>query len=91
MPAKDLGLKAKVDNDGDVEFVVDEAEQLFARVAEGDWPLVRFFGQWQLAEPVSPDRNERLHRCNDMTLQLNLVKVASSRRAWSSRPSTSRR
>ncbi|HET6665807.1 MAG TPA: hypothetical protein VFG98_00855, partial [Intrasporangium sp.] len=41
----------------------------------GEIPLVRFFGQWQLQEPVSPDRNERLARCNDMTLQLNVVKM----------------
>ncbi len=70
----DLGLEAKVDNDGDLEFVVNE-QTLFARVAEGEIPLVRFFGQWQLQEPVSPDRNERLARCNDMTLQLNIVKM----------------
>ena len=60
----DLGLEAKVDNDGDLEFVVNE-QTLFARVAEGEIPLVRFFGQWQL----------RLARCNDMTLQLNIVKM----------------
>lgn len=70
----DLGVEAKVDNDGDLEFAVNE-QTLFARVAEGEIPLVRFFGQWQLQEPVSSDRNERLARCNDMTLQLNVVKL----------------
>lgn len=72
-------LDVKVDDDGDLEFVIVDNEgtrtTLFARVAEGDLALVRFFGQWQLQEPVSPDRNERLARCNDFTLQLNLVKV----------------
>ncbi|HET8596076.1 MAG TPA: hypothetical protein VFM07_12565 [Intrasporangium sp.] len=70
-----LGIESTVDNDGDLEYVVNE-QTLFARVAEGELPLVRFFGQWQLQEPVSPDRNERLARCNDMTLQLNLVKLS---------------
>lgn len=71
---KGLGVDTSVDNDGDLEFVVNE-QTLFARVAEGELPLVRFFGQWQLQEPVSTDRGERLARCNDLTLQLNLVKV----------------
>jgi hypothetical protein len=74
-----LEIEATVDGDGDIEFaIVDDqgtSTTLFARVAEGDLALVRFFGQWQLAEPVSPDRNERLARCNDMTMQLNIVKV----------------
>lgn len=72
-------LDVRVDDDGDLEFVIVDNEgtrtTLFARVAEGDIALVRFFGQWQLQEPVSPDRDERLARCNDFTLQLNLVKV----------------
>ncbi|HET7399191.1 MAG TPA: hypothetical protein VFJ94_11795 [Intrasporangium sp.] len=69
-----LEVQARVDADGDLEFTVNE-QTLFARVAEGELPLVRFFGQWQLQDPVSPDRAERLARCNDLTLQLNLVKV----------------
>jgi hypothetical protein len=69
------GIQASLDKDGDLEYVVNE-QTLFARVAEGELPLVRFFGQWQLQEPVSPDKNERLARCNDMTLQLNLVKLS---------------
>jgi hypothetical protein len=78
---KGLGIEASIDGDGDVEFVIVDPENatsttLFARVAEGDLALVRFFGQWQLAEPVSPDRNERLARCNDLTMQLNIVKLS---------------
>ena len=69
-----LEVAASTDNDGDLEFQVNE-QTLFARVAEGELPLVRFFGQWQLQEPVSSDQNERLARCNDLTLQLNLVKL----------------
>ncbi len=74
-----LQLDPKVDDDGDLEFAIVDPEgtstTLFARVAEGDIALVRFFGQWQLQEPVSPDRAERISRCNDMTMQLNIVKL----------------
>ena len=77
---KGLGIEASIDGDGDLEFAIVDDEgastTLFARVAEGDLALVRFFGQWQLAEPVSPDRNERLARCNDLTMQLNIVKLS---------------
>jgi hypothetical protein len=77
---KGLDIEATVDNDGDLEFAIVDNEgtstTLFARVAEGDLALVRFFGQWQLADPVSTDRNERLARCNDMTMQLNIVKLS---------------
>lgn len=75
-----LNVEASVDDDGDVEFAIVDNEgtstTLFARVAEGDLALVRFFGQWQLQEPVSSDRNDRLARCNDMSMQLNLVKLS---------------
>jgi hypothetical protein len=77
---KGLGIEASIDGDGDIEFAIVDNEgtstTLFARVAEGDLAVVRFFGQWQLAEPVSPDRNERLARCNDLTMQLNIVKLS---------------
>ncbi len=77
---KGLGIEASIDGDGDLEFAIVDDEgastTLFARVAEGDLALVRFFGQWQLAEPVSPDRNERIARCNDLTMQLNIVKLS---------------
>lgn len=69
----------RVDADGDLEYQLVDPQgattTLFARVAEGDLALVRFFGQWQLSDPVSPDRTERIERCNDLTLQLNLVKL----------------
>ena len=77
---KGLGIEESIDGDGDIEFAIVDNEgtstTLFARVAEGDLAVVRFFGQWQLAEPVSPDRNERLARCNDLTMQLNIVKLS---------------
>lgn len=74
------GIESKIDADGDIEFGIVDSEDntitLFARVAEGDVALVRFFGQWTLQAPVSADRNERLERLNDLTMQLNLVKLS---------------
>lgn len=75
-----FNIDTKVDADGDLELSLVDPEgvrtTLFARVAEGDHPLVRFFGQWQLSDPPVPaDQLARLARCNDFTLQLNLVKV----------------
>lgn len=78
-----LGVETLVDADGDLEYKIVDNEgnttTLFARVAEGEAQgqpaLVRFFGQWLLQAPVSDDRNERIARCNDLTLQLNLVKL----------------
>ena len=68
-----LNVETTVDADGDPEGT---RTTLFARVAEGDLPLVRFFGQWELKDPPVPaDQLTRLARCNDFTLQLNMVKV----------------
>ena len=71
---RELGLDSSVDGDGDLEFKVDD-QTLFARVAEGDNPIGRVFGQWQLGEPVSNDPLERLQRTNDFTMQLNLIRI----------------
>src|SRR3954465_4227865 len=77
---KGLGIEASVDGAGDLEFaIVDDqgtSTTLFARVAEGDLGLRRCLGQWDLAGPVSPGRNERLPRCNGLTMQLNIVKLS---------------
>ncbi len=73
---KDLGLDPNIDDDGDVAFTVgDPAQQLFVRCQDGDFPVMRVFGQWMVAEHVPADGQLRLQRCNDFTLQLNLIKV----------------
>lgn len=73
---KDLGLNPNIDNDGDVAFHVGEpAQQLFVRCQDGDWPVMRIFGQWIISDQVPDDHELRLQRCNDFCLQLNLVKV----------------
>ena len=73
---KDLGLNPNLDADGDVAFAIGEpAQQLFVRCHDGDWPVMRVFGQWLIGEHVPDDVETRLQRCNDFTLQLNLAKV----------------
>ncbi len=70
----DLGLAPNIDSDGDVEFVYQD-QHMFARCSDGDWPLLRVFGQWQIQDPAPTDQFLRLQRCNDISLQLNVVKV----------------
>ena len=73
---KDLGLDPNIDADGDVAFTIGEPpQQMFVRCQDGDWPVMRVFGQWKIGEQVPDDALVRLQRCNDFTLQLNLVKV----------------
>jgi hypothetical protein len=73
---KDLGLDPNIDADGDVAFTIgDPAQQLFVRCQDGDFPVMRIFGQWMVGEQVPDDALIRLQRSNDFTLQLNLVKV----------------
>lgn len=72
----DLGLAPNIDDDGDVAFTVgDPPQQMFVRCQDGDWPVMRVFGQWLISDQVPDDQLLRLQRCNDFSLQLNLVKV----------------
>lgn len=72
----DLGLQPNIDADGDLSFVIGEpAQQLFVRCQDGDFPIMRVFGQWMIGDQVPDDHELRLQRCNDFGLQLNLVKV----------------
>jgi hypothetical protein len=73
---EDLGILPSIDSDGDVAFTVgDPPQQLFVRCFDGEVPVMRVFGQWQLGAPVPDDALARLERCNDFTLQLNVAKV----------------
>ena len=73
---KDLGLSPNIDGDGDVAFAIGQPpQQMFVRCQDGDWPVMRIFGQWIIGDQVPADRDLRLQRCNDFTLQLNLAKV----------------
>ena len=70
----DMGLAPDIDGDGDVAFTVQD-QQLFVRCTEGDFQIMRVFGQWQIADAVPADPLVRLQACNDLTLQLNIVKA----------------
>ena len=76
---KDLGINPDIDSDGDVAFTIGEPpQQLFVRCQDGDFPIMRVFGQWLIGDHVPSDELVRLQRCNDFTLQLNLAKVGLS-------------
>jgi hypothetical protein len=70
----DQGLKPDIDADGDVALVVQD-QQLFVRCTEGDFQIMRVFGQWAISDAVPADPLKRLETCNDITLQLNIVKT----------------
>jgi hypothetical protein len=56
-------------------MIGEPPQQLFVRCMDGDWPVMRIFGQWLIGEQVPDDLYLRLQRCNDFSLQLNLAKV----------------
>ncbi len=70
----DQGMAPNVDNDGDVAFTVQD-QQLFVRCTEGDFQIMRVFGQWAISDTVPSDPLTRLATCNEITLQLNVVKA----------------
>ena len=70
----DQGLGPDIDGDGDVAFTVQD-QQLFVRCSEGDFQIMRVFGQWAIGDAVPADPLKRLETCNELTLQLNIVKL----------------
>jgi hypothetical protein len=70
----DQGLAPDIDSDGDVAFTAQD-QQLFVRCTEGDFQIMRLFGQWAIGDAVPADPLRRLAACNELTLQLNIVKA----------------
>jgi hypothetical protein len=70
----DEGFEPDIDDDGDVAFTVQD-QQLFVRCMEGEFTVMRVFGQWQIAEDLPSDLLTRLMACNELTLGLNVVKA----------------
>jgi hypothetical protein len=70
----DQGLGPDIDSDGDVAFTVQD-QQLFVRCSEGELQLMRVFGQWAISDAIPADPLKRLQTCNELTLQLNIVKA----------------
>lgn len=73
----DMGMAPDLDADGDVVFTTSD-QQLFVRCTEGDFQVMRVFGQWLIHEAVPQDPLVRLQASNDLALQLNIVKTALS-------------
>ncbi|MBK7721510.1 MAG: hypothetical protein IPI32_04565 [Austwickia sp.] len=74
---QDEGFRPDLDADGDVSFKA-EGQQLFVHCTEGDVPVLRVFGQWQIGEDLPQDELAQLQASNDLTLRLNIVKVGLS-------------
>ncbi len=70
----DEGFEPNIDEDGDVAFTVQD-QQLFVRCMEGDFTIMRVFGQWQVGPEVPQDALTQLMACNELTLRLNVVKA----------------
>ncbi|HEY5247102.1 MAG TPA: hypothetical protein VIJ15_01440 [Dermatophilaceae bacterium] len=70
----DEGFEPNIDQDGDVAFTVQD-QQLFVRCMEGDFTIMRIFGQWQVGDEVPQDALSQLQACNELTLSLNVVKT----------------
>jgi hypothetical protein len=70
----DEGFGPNIDDDGDVAFTVQD-QQLFVRCTEGEFTIMRVFGQWQIGADVPQDALSQLMACNQLTLSLNVVKV----------------
>lgn len=70
----DDGFRPDIDPDGDVAFKV-QGQQLFVRCLEGDFTIMRVFGQWQIGDEVPKDMLTLLQACNDLTLSLNIAKA----------------
>ena len=70
----DEGFEPNIDPDGDVAFIVQE-QQLFVRCMDGDFTVMRVFGQWQVGDDVPQDALAQLMACNELTLSLNVVKA----------------
>jgi len=70
----DEGFEPNIDSDGDVAFTVQD-QQLFVRCMEGDFTIMRIFGQWQVGDDVPQDALSQLQACNELTLRLNVVKA----------------
>jgi len=70
----DEGFEPNIDDDGDVAFTMQD-QQLFVRCMEGDFTIMRVFGQWQIGDEVPQDTLTQLLACNELTLSLNVVKT----------------
>jgi hypothetical protein len=70
----DEGFEPNIDEDDDVAFTFQD-QQLFVRCMEGDFTIMRVFGQWQVGDDVPQDALSQLQACNELTLRLNIVKA----------------
>ena len=61
---QDEGFRPDIDADGDVSFKI-EGQQLFVHCTEGELPVMRIFGQWQIADNLPDDLLTQMRAAND--------------------------
>ncbi|HYO85070.1 MAG TPA: hypothetical protein VES01_01210 [Dermatophilaceae bacterium] len=71
---QDEGFRPDIDDDGDVSYKA-EGQQLFVHCTEGELPVMRVFGQWQVGDDLPDDETAQLRAANDLTLRMNIVKA----------------
>jgi hypothetical protein len=69
----DEGFRPDIDDDGDVAVKV-QGQQLYVRCTEGDFTVLRVFGQWRL-EDVDADELSLLRACNSVSSRLSVAKT----------------
>ncbi|GAA4345583.1 T3SS (YopN, CesT) and YbjN peptide-binding chaperone 1 [Angustibacter luteus] len=69
----DEGYRPDIDDDGDVAVKV-QGQQLYLRCTEGDFTVLRVFGQWRLDDVVG-DELARLRACNSVSSRLSVAKT----------------
>jgi hypothetical protein len=69
----DEGYRPDIDDDGDVAVKV-QGQQLYVRCTEGDFTVLRVFGQWRLDDVVA-DELTLLQACNAVSSRLSVAKT----------------
>ena len=69
----DEGYRPDIDDDGDVAVKV-QGQQLYVRCTEGDFTVLRVFGQWRL-DDVDADELALLRACNSVSSRLSVAKT----------------
>ena len=69
----DEGYRPDIDDDGDVAVKV-QGQQLYVRCTEGEFTVLRVFGQWRLDDVVG-DELALLQACNSVSSRLSVAKT----------------
>lgn len=69
----DEGYRPDIDDDGDVAVKI-KGQQLYVRCTEGEFTVLRVFGQWRL-DDAAGDELALLQACNSVSSRLSVAKT----------------